>query len=122
MKPTPSKVNWILIRSISLVIVSSLVLFGVMMTLSNWEVFVATVYALPGLLWVQLIALSLISYLFRFARWHYFIVALGYKLSILRNLEIYIAAFALTLTPGKVGEMIRSVYLHMLYSKLMVTT
>jgi uncharacterized membrane protein YbhN (UPF0104 family) len=37
--------------------------------------------------------------------------AMGHKVPILRNLEIYLAAFALTLTPGKAGEMIRSVYL-----------
>jgi len=58
------------------------------------------------------VALSLLSYLLRFARWHHFIVALGYKVPILRNLEIYLAAFALTLTPGKAGETIRSVYLY----------
>src|SRR5690606_19511105 len=37
---------------------------------------------------------------------------LGHKVPILRNLEIYLAAFALTLTPGKAGETIRSVYLN----------
>lgn len=72
----------------------------------------AAVSALPGLLWVQVVALSLLSYLLRFARRHHFINALGHKVPILRNLEIYVAAFVLTLTPGKAGETIRSVYLH----------
>ncbi len=100
------------VRSISLAIVVTVVLYVGMATLADWEAFGAAVSALPGSLWVQVVVLSLLSYLLRFARWHYFIVALGHKLPIHRNLEIYLAAFALTLTPGKAGETIRSVYLH----------
>lgn len=100
------------VRSISLAIVVTVVLYVGIATLADWEAFGAAVSALPGLLWVQVMALSLLSYLLRFARWHHFIVALGHKVPILRNLEIYLAAFALTLTPGKAGETIRSVYLH----------
>lgn len=100
------------VRSVSIAIVMTVVLYVVMTTLTNWEAFGTAVIALPGLLWVQVVVLSLLSYLFRFARWHYFIVILGTKVPILRNLEIYLAAFALTLTPGKVGESIRSIYLH----------
>ncbi|MFG0231094.1 YbhN family protein [Achromobacter sp. 413638] len=93
-------------------IVVAVVMYVGMATLANWTAFGAAVSALPGLLWVQVVALSILSYLLRFARWHHFIVALGHKVPILRNLEIYLAAFALTLTPGKAGETIRSVYLH----------
>lgn len=106
---TPSRIP---VRSISLAIVVTVVLYVGMATLADWEAFGAAVSALPGLLWVQVVVLSLLSYLLRFARWHHFIVALGHKVPILRNLEIYLAAFALTLTPGKAGETIRSVYLH----------
>ena len=37
---------------------------------------------------------------------------MGHSVPVLRNLEIYLAAFALTLTPGKAGETVRSVYLY----------
>jgi uncharacterized membrane protein YbhN (UPF0104 family) len=100
------------VRSISLAIVVTVLLFAGIATLGDWESFVAVVSALPGSLWVQVVALSLLSYLFRFARWHYFVCALGYRVPIFHNLVIYLAAFALTLTPGKAGETIRSVYLH----------
>lgn len=100
------------VRSISLAIVVTVVLYVGMATLADWEAFGAAVSALPGLLWVQVVVLSLLSYFLRFARWHHFIVALGHKVLILHNLEIYLAAFALTLTPGKAGETIRTVYLH----------
>ena len=100
------------VRSISLAIVVTVVMYVGMATLADWEAFGAAVSALPGLLWAQVVVLSLVSYLLRFSRWHHFIVALGHKVPIFRNLEIYLAAFALTLTPGKAGETIRSVYLH----------
>jgi glycosyltransferase 2 family protein len=100
------------VRSISLAIVVTVVLYIGMATLADWPAFEKSVSVLPCLLWVQVVLLSLLSYLLRFARWHHFIVAMGYRVSIFRNLEIYLAAFALTLTPGKAGETIRSVYLH----------
>jgi uncharacterized membrane protein YbhN (UPF0104 family) len=100
------------VRSISLAIVVTVALYVGMATLADWKAFGAAVSALPGLLWVQVVALALLSYLLRFARWHHFTVALGHKIPVLRNLEIYLGAFALTLTPGKAGETIRSVYLY----------
>ena len=100
------------VRSISLAIVVTVVMYVGMATLADWEAFGAAVSALPGLLWAQVVVLSLLSYLLRFARWHHFIGAMGHRVPVVRNLEIYLAAFALTLTPGKSGETIRSVYLH----------
>lgn len=100
------------VRAISLAIVLAVVLYVGMATLADWDAFSTAVAALPGMLWVQVVLLSLLSYLLRFVRWHRFIIALGHSVPVLRNLEIYLAAFALTLTPGKAGETIRSVYLH----------
>jgi uncharacterized protein (TIRG00374 family) len=100
------------VRTISLAILVAVVMYVGMATLADWEAFGAAVSVLPGELWAQVVGLSLLSYLLRFARWHHFIGAMGHKVPILRNLEIYLAAFALTLTPGKAGETIRSVYLY----------
>jgi len=100
------------VRAISLAIVVAMVLYGGMATLADWDAFGDAVSALPGVLWGQVVLLSLLSYLLRFARWHRFIAAMGHRVPILRHLEIYLAAFALTLSPGKAGEAIRSVYLY----------
>jgi glycosyltransferase 2 family protein len=100
------------VRSISLAIVVMVVLYVGMAILADLKSFVAVVSVLPGALWAQVVGLSVLSYLLRFARWHYFIGVMGRKVPLVRNLEIYLAAFALTLTPGKTGETVRSVYLH----------
>ena len=100
------------IKMISLIIVVGIVLYGGITILINREAFADVILALNNILWTQIIMLSLSSYLLRFVRWHSFIVALGYNVPSIRNLEIYLAAFAFTLTPGKIGETVRSVYLY----------
>ncbi len=60
---------------------------------------------------LALLALSCGNYGLRFLRWHYYLHALGSRISFAHDLRIYIAGFALTTTPGKAGEMARSVWL-----------
>uniref|UniRef100_UPI003F5F578F lysylphosphatidylglycerol synthase transmembrane domain-containing protein n=1 Tax=Pseudomonas sp. LRF_L74 TaxID=3369422 RepID=UPI003F5F578F len=56
--------------------------------------------------------MSLINYALRFLRWQTYLQALGHPLPTWRiSLRIYIAGFALSTTPGKVGEAIRSALL-----------
>ena len=71
----------------------AVVLYVGMATLADWEAFGALVSVLPGALWAQVVGLSLLSYLLRFARWHHLIGVLGYNVPILRNLEIYLAGW-----------------------------
>jgi uncharacterized membrane protein YbhN (UPF0104 family) len=62
-------------------------------------------------LWAQLIGLTLVSYAARFARWHILLSALGHRVPLGRQLHIYLAGFAMAVTPGKTGEAVRSLYL-----------
>ena len=57
------------------------------------------------------IALSLISYLLRFIRWRLILKKLGHRLSVKNDFICYLSGFALTMTPGKSGETIRSAFL-----------
>ena len=54
-----------------------------------------------------LLILSLGNYGLRALRWHLFARALGLAISLPRNAIIYLAGFALTITPGRVGELVR---------------
>lgn len=60
---------------------------------------------------VLVLCLSLANYALRFVRWHCYLASLGHAVPWRDNLGIYIAGFALTTTPGKMGEMLRSVFL-----------
>ena len=57
------------------------------------------------------LALSLLNYLLRFARWQHYLTILGHPVPWLASCRIYFAGFALTTTPGKMGELLRGVLL-----------
>ena len=61
--------------------------------------------------WLALLGLSLFNYGLRFLRWHTYLRALGARVTLGRDLLIYVAGFAFTVTPGKAGEAVRSFYL-----------
>jgi uncharacterized protein (TIRG00374 family) len=60
---------------------------------------------------LALLALSLANYLIRFGRWRTYLRQLGVRLDLLHDLRIYIGGFALTTTPGKSGELARTLWL-----------
>ncbi|WP_246249078.1 lysylphosphatidylglycerol synthase transmembrane domain-containing protein [Chelativorans alearense] len=57
------------------------------------------------------LVLSLVNYAFRFWRWTMFLGGRDAPVPVGRHLAIYVAGFALTATPGKAGETMRSLYL-----------
>jgi uncharacterized protein (TIRG00374 family) len=57
------------------------------------------------------LGLSLVNYALRFVRWQIYLAALGHTIAWRPSLRIYLAGFALTTTPGKVGEALRGLWL-----------
>lgn len=58
-----------------------------------------------------LLVLSLLNFGLRIARWQFLLTHLGHRLPWRPNARIYLAGFALTVTPGKVGELMRGALL-----------
>lgn len=54
-----------------------------------------------------LLALSLVNYLFRGARWHLFSNRLGLTTTLIQDIRHFLGGFAMSVTPGRVGELIR---------------
>ncbi|MGB3147256.1 MAG: lysylphosphatidylglycerol synthase transmembrane domain-containing protein [Paracoccaceae bacterium] len=54
-----------------------------------------------------LLLLSLLNYGMRGLRWHLFTRALGLRCSFLQDLRHYLGGFAMSVTPGRVGELVR---------------
>lgn len=96
---------------IALAIALSMAGYMILVVVTDWRGLAATIADLPILLFLKTIALSFFSYLFRFFRWHLFLHVLKHRVPSMHSLEIYFAAFSFTLTPGKSGELIRSLYL-----------
>nr|WP_281423895.1 lysylphosphatidylglycerol synthase transmembrane domain-containing protein [Oceanobacter mangrovi] len=77
----------------------------------GWQEVMAAVVqiGLPVTLFALL--LSLLNYGLRFVRWQAYLQELGVRLPVMRHAQIYLCGFALTATPGKAGEALRSVLL-----------
>ncbi|HEX7588482.1 MAG TPA: lysylphosphatidylglycerol synthase transmembrane domain-containing protein [Anaerolineae bacterium] len=59
---------------------------------------------------------TVVNYLLRFVRWHYYLDVIGVKNVPRRDsLLIFLSGFSLTVTPGKLGEVLKSVLLRTRY-------
>ncbi len=56
---------------------------------------------------VALLGLSLVNYLMRGLRWHLFTRRLGLGTGLLQDMRHFLGGFAMSVTPGRVGELVR---------------
>lgn len=73
----------------------------------GWKESWQQVLQLSALQLSALFALSLVNYLFRGVRWHLFARRLGLPLTPVANMRHFLGGFAMTATPGRVGELVR---------------
>jgi uncharacterized protein (TIRG00374 family) len=67
--------------------------------------------ALAGFHWLialAALALASLNYLVRFARWHYYLKVLGLSVPAGHSLLVFLGGFSLTVTPGKLGEVVKA--------------
>lgn len=58
--------------------------------------------------WIPLfLSLSMINYLLRFLKWQYFLRRVGVRISTWESLRVFIAGFSMTVSPGKLGELLK---------------
>ena len=74
---------------------------------TGWEETRAQVMRLTLAQGTILLALSLVNYLLRGLRWHLFARRLGLTTRIAQNLRHFVGGFAMVVTPGRVGELVR---------------
>ena len=87
----------------------ALFLFGLagLISATGWQETLEELQKLS--LWqiTALLALSLINYLIRGVRWHFLASRLGIHLPLRYSLMHFIGGFAMTITPARVGELVR---------------
>lgn len=95
--------------AVSLVLVTALYLAALLLIDSKRDVFVQ----LPRLsgIFPVLFGSAAICWMLRFARWHLLLQRAGYGVALWPGLLAYVAGFAFTATPGKLGELVRIRYL-----------
>ncbi len=100
------------VHSSLLVVVLAIVAYAFVAMASGGEQVWVAISSLKLSVWILILLLSLGNYVLRYWRWHWYI---SYKnplsISHWQHFLIYIAGFSLTMTPGKAGEAMRSLYL-----------
>ncbi len=75
----------------------------------------AEIREFPWQIFPLVLGLTLFNYLLRFIKWHYFLKQVGVqKLPILESARVFLAGFPLAVTPGKVGETLKGVWINQL--------
>lgn len=74
---------------------------------TGWDETKAQLAKLSLLQFTALLGLSLVNYGFRGLRWHVFARKLGLSVTLLGSFRHYFGGFAMTVTPGRVGELVR---------------
>ncbi len=75
---------------------------------ANWERVREDLALFNWWLFGAALALAASNYLVRFVKWHYYLGRLGLAVPRGRSLCIFLSGFTLTVTPGKMGEVIKS--------------
>ncbi|MDH4100713.1 MAG: flippase-like domain-containing protein [Nitrospirota bacterium] len=82
--------------------------FGVLAFYGNYQ---QTVRAFQGFDWAYLPAilfLAFLNYLLRFLRWEYYLAIIGLRVNRWESLLVFFSGLAMSVTPGKVGELLKS--------------
>lgn len=110
----PSKTNrWE--RGIVLSAIAAVGLYLAIFFWSGAEQFLEALGELPIWLIPALMGIVFFSYCLRFARWQWYLHRMGYSVPLAQSFQIFLASFALTASPGKAGESIKSLFLNRRY-------
>lgn len=74
---------------------------------TGWHETWAQITRLSGAQIAMLLALSMTNYVLRGLRWHLFARRIGLRTGIWQDLRHFIGGFAMSVTPGRVGELVR---------------
>ncbi len=89
-------------------VLSAVVVFILLSLISDLEALEAALIHFPPGLLVPIGLLSLGNYCLRYVKWHWYLKLLGHRINRYPNFLIFLSGFALTVTPGKLGEFIKT--------------
>ena len=89
-------------------VLSAVIVFILLSLISDLESLEDALIGFPLGFLVPIGLLSLGNYLLRFVKWHWYLKLLGHRINRFPNFLVFLCGFALTVTPGKVGEFVKT--------------
>lgn len=98
-------------RTLALSLVLAAALYLTVILMSDYKTIFAAMARLGWQGWLIILGCSFTNYILRFIRWLMYLSRFGYQIPHVLHFHYYMSGFALTTTPAKAGETIRSLYL-----------
>ncbi|MFW6381220.1 MAG: lysylphosphatidylglycerol synthase transmembrane domain-containing protein [Bacillota bacterium] len=89
-------------------IVIGVLITALIMMISDFRAVINILYEINLKLLPLILLLAPLNYLFRYIKWSYYLQQIGVKLPQKINTVIFISGLSMTITPGKVGELLKS--------------
>lgn len=89
-------------------VLSAVIVFILLSLISDVEALKTALVDFPLGLLVPIGLLSLGNYFLRYIKWHWYLKLLGHRINRFPNFLVFLCGFALTVTPGKVGEFVKT--------------
>jgi uncharacterized protein (TIRG00374 family) len=100
-----------IIRSVLIFSLAGIALYGAVTIASGYQSIISALARFPAESLVQVIALVVVGWTLRGVRFHYYLQKNGESVPMLYSISSFLAGFALTGTPGKIGEAMKGVFL-----------
>jgi uncharacterized protein (TIRG00374 family) len=98
-------------KAVIISVAVAILIYAAAIGLTGYKEVSAAFSRISGSTWFIILGLSLLSFIVRFLRWHFLLRHVGHRVPSLPGLAYYLAGFALTTTPAKIGEAVRLWYL-----------
>jgi uncharacterized protein (TIRG00374 family) len=89
-------------------VLSAVIVFILISLIADLDTLETALVGFPLRFLVPIGLLSLGNYLLRYVKWHWYLKLLGHRINRFPNLLVFLCGFALTVTPGKVGEFLKA--------------
>ncbi|RLI55768.1 MAG: hypothetical protein DRO87_08665 [Candidatus Thorarchaeota archaeon] len=99
-------------RRVILLVILSMVVFALVGWYGRFDEVMTALSSIPWYFVLPaMMALSLLNYIIRYAKWQYFLRRIDVNIPHSDSFAIFLAGFTLTATPGKIGEAIKGYFI-----------
>ena len=98
-------------RKLLLIVGLSVLVYGVLLFYGDASLIIETLGSIPFDVVFYSLILSLVSFGVRAIRWQYYLFLVGAKVPLGESALIFLAGFAMSITPAKMGEVLKSLML-----------
>lgn len=98
-----------LVRKVLLVTAVAVLAYGAVLIATDYRAVATSLRQLPMRSIALALGIASTSYVLRFARWHRYLVMLDIRVSLVDSVLIFFSGLSMGITPGKAGELLKSV-------------